>query len=82
MDKCSSAVNNINYLGYAIESEGIYVNPEKAQILKEWPIPQNINELRSFLGLAIFYRQFILEFSHIAWNLNKLTKGNGKIVFK
>ena len=82
MDKCSFAMTNIKYLGYVIDSAGIHVDPEKVQILKEWPIPQNIHELRSFLGLANFYRRFILGFSHIAWPLNQLTKGNGKIVFK
>ena len=68
--------------GYVIESAGIHVDPGKLQILKERPIPQNIHELRSFLGLENFYRQFILGFSHIAWPFNQLTKGNGKTGFK
>ena len=82
MDKCSFAMSNIKYLGYVIDSSGIHVHPKNVQILKYCPIPQNIHELRSFLGLAKFYRRFILGFSHIAWPLNQLTKGNGKIVFK
>ena len=45
----------IKYLGYVIDSAGIHVNQEKIQILKDWPIPQNIHELRSFLGLENFY---------------------------
>ena len=65
---------NIKYLGYVIDFACIHVDPEKVQILKDWPIPQNIHELRSFLGLVNFYRQFILGFSHIAWPLNQLTK--------
>ena len=75
-------MTNIKYLGYVIDSTRIHVDPKKVQILKDWPIPQNIHELRSFLGLANFYRQFILGLSHIAWPLNQLTKGNGKAVFK
>ena len=63
-------------------SAGIHVDLDKVKILKYWPIAQNIHELRSFLGLAKFCRQFVLDFSHIAWPLNQLTKGNGKIVFK
>ena len=82
MDKCSFAMNNIKYLGYVIVSVGIHVDPDKVQILKEWPIPQNIHKLRSFLGLANFYWRFVLGVSHIASPLNQLTKGNGKIVFK
>ena len=73
---------NIKYLGYVIESSGIHVNIDKIQILKYWPIPQNIHELRIFLGLENFYRRFILGFIHITWPLNQLTKGNGKTIFK
>ena len=82
MDKCSFAMTNIKYLGYVIDFAGIHVDPEKVQFLKYWPIPQNIHELRHFLGLNNFYRRFILGFSHIAWTLNPLAKGNGKNIFK
>ena len=75
-------MTSIKYLGYVSDSAGIHGDLEKVQILKDWPIPQNIHELRSFLSLENFYRQFILGFSHIAWPFNQLTKGNGKIVFK
>ena len=51
-------MNNLKYLGYVIDFTGIHVNPDKVQILKDWSIPQNIYELRSFLGLENFYRQF------------------------
>ena len=46
------------------------------------PIPQNIHELRIFLGLENLYRWVILGFSRTAWSLNQLTKGDGKNVFK
>ena len=82
MDKCSFVMTNIKYLGYVIDSAGIHVDPEKVQILKDWRIPQNIHELRSFLGLVNFYRRFIVGFSQIAWPLNQLMKGNGKTIFK
>ena len=55
MDKCSFAMTSIKYLGYVIDFTGIHVDPDKVQILKDWAIPQNIYELRSFLGLANFY---------------------------
>ena len=82
MDKCSFVMTNIKYLGYVIDPIGIHVNPEKVQILKYCPIPKNIHDLRSFLGLANFYRRFILGCSHIACPLNQLTKGYGKAIFK
>ena len=55
MDKCSFAMTIIKYLGYVIDYAGIRVDPEKVHILKYWPIPQNIHELRSFLGFVNFY---------------------------
>ena len=68
-------MNNIKYLGYVIDSTGIPIDLEKVQILIEWPIPQNIHELRIFLGLENFYQRFILGFGCIdAWPLNKLMK--------
>ena len=82
MDKCSFAMTNIKYLGYVIDSRGIHVDPKKLHILRDWTIPQKIHELRIFLGLVNFYQRFIRDFSHIVWPLNKLTKGNGKTVFK
>ena len=48
-------MTNIKYLGYVIDSVGIHVDPKKVHILKEWPIPKKIQELRSFLGLVNFY---------------------------
>ena len=82
METCSFAMNIIKYLVYVIDSAGIHIDPKKVQILKDCPIPQNIHEVRSFLGLANFYRQLILGFSHITWPLNRLMKGNGKKIFK
>ena len=82
MDKYSFMMTNIKYLGYVIDSAGIHVDPKKVQILKDWTIRQTIQELGTFLGLVNFYRWFILGFSHIAWPLNQLTKGNGKSIFK
>ena len=55
MDKCSFTMTNINDLGYAIDYAGIHVDLEKVHILKDWPIPQNIHELRSFPGLENLY---------------------------
>ena len=75
-------MTSIKYLGYVINSTGIHINLEKVQILKYWPIPQNIHELIIFLGLDNIYQRFILGFIHIAWPLNQLTKGNGKTSLK
>jgi hypothetical protein len=47
----------------------------------DWPTPTMLTELQSFLGLANFYRRFVLGFSHIAWALSQITRGGGKEKF-
>jgi hypothetical protein len=51
------------------------------QVIHDWPAPTTLTELRSFLGLANFYRRFVLEFSHFAWALSQITRGGGKVKF-
>lgn len=75
MEKCSFGVQSIQYLGYIIDTEGVHVDPVKIQIIRDWPSPKNLTELRSFLGLANFYRRFVFNFSHISWSLNQSLRG-------
>jgi hypothetical protein len=51
------------------------------QVICDWPAPTTLTELLSFLGLANFYRRFVLGFSHIAWTLSQITRGGGKEKF-
>jgi hypothetical protein len=78
LEKCSFGMNMVQYLGYIVDEHGVHVDPTKIQVIRDWPAPTTLTELRSFLGLANFYRRFVLGFSHIAWALNQVTKGGGK----
>ena len=69
-EKCYFGMQTIKYLGYVIDSEGVHVHPKKIQVIKDWPTPRNLTELRSFLGLANFYRRFVFGFLHLSWPLN------------
>ena len=64
------------FLSHVVSGDGVSPDPEKMEAVKTWPVPQNVTELRSFLGFS-YYRKFIPNFSKIACPLIKLTqKGN------
>jgi hypothetical protein len=81
LEKCSFGMNQVQYPGYIVDEHGVHVDPTKIQVIHDWPAPTTVIELRSFLGLANFYRRFVLGFSHIAWALIQVTKGGGRSNF-
>ena len=72
--KCKIAQLEVEYLGHIVSQEGIRTDPKKLQAVKEFPLPGNVKTLRSFLGLASYYRRFIPDFARIATPLHALTK--------
>jgi hypothetical protein len=74
LSKCSFAQNQVSYLGHAISKQGVATNPNKISDIARWPTPQNTKELRSFLGLAGYYRKFVRHFGVISQPLNNLLK--------
>ena len=61
--KCSFVQKEIHYLCHIISGEGISVDPEKVKAIMEWPVSKNAHEVRSFMGLAGYYRRFVERFS-------------------
>ena len=72
--KCHLAQQKVAYLGYVISSFGISVDTSKVEAVKSFPVPKNLKQLRSFVGLASYYCRFIQGFSRIASSLFMLTK--------
>jgi len=71
---------NVEYLGFIVSRGGIKTSPEKVKAIKEFQPPSTLFSLRSFLGLASYYRCFIKGFASIARPLTNILKGdNGKI---
>jgi len=75
-DKCEFLKTELNYLGRIVTSEGVKPDPNKVQAINDFPIPINVTDVKSFLGLAGYYRKFIPQFSKIAKPLNDLLKKN------
>lgn len=70
--KCQFFMNEVQYLGHRVSSEGIMVDPSKVEAIKLKSPPTTITELRSDLGLFSYYRAFVHNFSSIAEPLNRL----------
>ena len=61
-------------MGHVVSSSGIATDPEKTRAVTEWPVPTSVKEVKSFLGLAGYYRRFVKNFAAIAAPLNALTR--------
>ena len=72
--KCSLFSTQVQYLGHVISAEGVMPDPAKVQSVKEWPAPTNQTEVKSFIGLASYYRRFIKGFADIARPLHQLAE--------
>ena len=72
--KCEFMKEEIDFLGLVIGKQGIRVNKKKVEILRTWPKPISLTDLRSFLGLLQFFRRFIPNVAKVAAPLTDLTK--------
>ena len=74
--KCEFWLDSVSFLGHVVSKDGVMVDPYKIEAVKSWVRPTNVSEIRSFVGLACYYRRFVKGFSSIASQLTNLTKQN------
>ncbi|CAM8950453.1 unnamed protein product [Rhodiola kirilowii] len=74
LSKCTFGATSVEYLGHFISASGVSTDPRKINVVKDWPPPTSQKQLRSFLGLANYYRRFIRHYSIIARPLTDLLK--------
>ena len=79
--KCNFACPQVKYLGHVVSPEGIAPDDDKISAVRDFPRPHNVKTVRSFLGLANYYRRFIKDFAKIASPLNQLLRKDHKFVW-
>ena len=78
MSKCEFWLREVSFLRHIISKEGIRVDPKKIEVILEWKPPKNGTEVRSFLGLASYYRRFVKGFSMTEASMTRLLQKNVK----
>ncbi|KAF8068549.1 hypothetical protein N665_1143s0001 [Sinapis alba] len=81
LSKCSFWQRSVGFLGHIVSDQGVSVDPEKIRAIQGWPRPKNAIEVRSFLGLAGYYRKFVKGFASLAQPMTQLTGKDVKFLW-
>ncbi|XP_057734358.1 uncharacterized mitochondrial protein AtMg00860-like [Arachis stenosperma] len=81
LSKCEFWKKEVKFLGHVVSKQGIEVDPSKVEAVTNWGRPTSVTEIRSFMGLAGYYRRFIKGFSQIALPLTKLTRKDAPFIW-
>jgi hypothetical protein len=75
-EKCRFAVSSVKFLGHTFEGHSIKINADKMSIVKDYPVPKTVHQLRAFLGLATYFCRFMKSYSIISFPLRQLLRKN------
>ena len=76
--KCDFLKDKIQYLCHVVAKEGISVDLEKIRAIKDWSVPKDVTDIRSFMGITDYYRRFIEGFLRIVNPITSLQKKEKK----
>jgi hypothetical protein len=76
LSKCAFALQEVKFLGHIVGVHGVQMDPKKVAVVQAWPKPTTVTEMRSFLGLATYFRKFVQGFATLVRPLHHLTKAD------
>ncbi len=79
--KCTFGQKEVKYLGHIVNKDGVATDPEKLKIVRDYPIPTDVNKVRSFLGFTGYYRKYVKDYCKICEPLTNLTRNNVPFVW-
>jgi transposase InsO family protein/predicted aspartyl protease len=77
-EKCSLLQKSVSFLGHLISQDGIHTDPKKIEAVWNWPTPVCVKDVRSFVGMASYYRRFVKDFAKVAAPLHAIARKNQK----
>ena len=77
--KCEFWLREVAFLGHVVSGEGVKVDPKKTEAVKNWPRPLSYSDIRSFLGLAGYYRRFVEGFASIFFSIDQVDSKEGQV---
>ena len=80
LPKCTFCADTVEYLSHVVSDKGVLPNPKKVKRLQGMAPPVNVSEVRSFLGLAEYYRRFVCNFAETTSPITQLLKVDHKFV--
>ena len=76
--KCHFFQTGVDFLGHHVSRDGVHTSQDKTEAVRDWPVPRNVKEVKSFYGLCTYYRKFVQNFAQIARPLTNLVRKNEK----
>ena len=77
--KCEFWLTKVKFLGHVVSASSVSMDLKKVEVVMSWEIPKSLFEIRSFLGLARYYRRFVKDFSRLAALMTRLTRNEVKL---